>query len=630
MPASPLPHRAKDHYAARLAELTATFQRLEAQANRISALRGVTFLCAAIIAGTGLFRPLPLFAWILTALFAASFIGLVIMHAVLISRSSAAKKRMGLAERGLARIKGDLGVLSQQRGERFLIPGHAYLGDLDIFGASSIFQLVNASETGAAARVLAGWLSFPASAREVEERSEAARELAEMRDFREELSVEAIEAGAKDGLTEPLALWAEGRVMVKDSRSEVAPTRAPDLNMALVRTGQALVVLTVGLLVAGEILGREMLGPWKNLWLIPFLGQIVVLGLLRPALEPILMIVSSAEAPFARYAGMLRRIEAQTFESKRLVKLSATLRGQDGREASRAFEKLQRIVGYAELRHSGFVHLLANLFLLWDVFSASALDKWRSVWGERVTAWLEALAEIEALASLGTYTFEHPSYVFAEVDDGPPHFEAEGLGHPLIAEERRVDNDVNIGGPARALFVSGSNMSGKSTLLRAIGVNTVLALAGAPVCARRLSVATCHVQTSMRISDSLEAGVSHFYAEIERLKGVVDSADRGEKVLFLLDEILHGTNSRERIIGAKAVVKHLLDKDAIGAVSSHDLGLASLAEESEDRVVNVHLEESVADGKMTFDYKLKPGVVASANALRLMKMVGLAVDLPES
>lgn len=172
-------------------------------------------------------------------------------------------------------------------------------------------------------------------------------------------------------------------------------------------------------------------------------------------------------------------------------------------------------------------------------------------------------------------------------------------------------------------------MSGKSTLLRAMGVNAVLALAGAPVCARRLSMAECQVRSSMRIKDSLEEGVSHFYAELARLKGIVDAANGGERVFFLLDEVLHGTNSRERNLGAKAVVTHLLEKGAIGAVSSHDLGLAHLETETGGRVRNVHFQELVEDGKMTFDYRLKPGVVTSSNALLLMKLIGIAVPLPD-
>jgi DNA mismatch repair ATPase MutS len=246
-----------------------------------------------------------------------------------------------------------------------------------------------------------------------------------------------------------------------------------------------------------------------------------------------------------------------------------------------------------------------------------------------VRTWLAAIAEMEALASLGSFAAEHPDFAFPEVVEAPLRFEAEALGHPLLPEKRRVVNDVTIPGEGRALMVTGSNMSGKSTLLRSIGLAAVLALSGAPVCARRLRLGVCSVRTSMRVKDSLEEGVSHFYAELGRLKSVVSAVNDGERVLFLLDEVLHGTNSRERIIGAKAVVKHLLERGAFGAVSSHDLGLVDLEAESDGHVTNVHLEESVEGEKMTFDYKVKPGPVATQNALRLMKLIGIDVEIPE-
>jgi DNA mismatch repair ATPase MutS len=364
---------------------------------------------------------------------------------------------------------------------------------------------------------------------------------------------------------------------------------------------------------------------WRtSIWVVPLVFQLGVLYALRGAIEPVLAPASSREAPFGRYVAIFRLIESTTFRAARLTHLHAEISG-----ATRELARLQTILGYAELRSSGMVAVLANAFLLWDVFCAAALLAWRARSGASVRRWIEAMAELDALAALAAFAHEHPSWAFPEITKGELCFVAEGLGHPLIAPARRVDNDVSLRGPGSALMITGSNMSGKSTLLRAIGVNAVLALAGGPVCARRMSLAECQVRTSMRIADSLEEGVSHFYAELARLKAVVDAANAGERVLFLLDEVLHGTNSRERNIGAKAVVRHLLDKGAIGAVSSHDLGLATLADESAGRVTNVHFQELVAGGKMTFDYKLKPGVVTSSNALRLMKLIGIGVDLPE-
>ncbi len=263
------------------------------------------------------------------------------------------------------------------------------------------------------------------------------------------------------------------------------------------------------------------------------------------------------------------------------------------------------------------------------MWCALALERWKLRAGRHVKAWMRTLGHMEALASLATFAHENPDYAYPDVKDGEPRFAAARLGHPLLPRDRRVTNDVSLEGAGAALLVTGSSMSGKSTLLRAVGVNAALALAGAPVCASSLSLSPVRVRTSMRIKDSLEHGVSHFYAELTRLKRVVDGANGGERVLFLLDEILHGTNARERQIGARAVVRHLVAQGAIGAVSSHDMGLAVLEQETAGRVRNMHFEELVVEDRMTFDYKLKPGVVTSANALRLMKIVGIDLDFSE-
>jgi hypothetical protein len=389
------------------------------------------------------------------------------------------------------------------------------------------------------------------------------------------------------------------------------------------------VPLTIGALLASSIAGPERLGVASRAWIVLVAAQVLLWGLLRPAIEPVLAAAASREEPFGRYRGVFEVIEGARLEAPRLRELRDRF-AASGARASVEMRALERAVGFAELRHSGLVHFVANVVLLYDVWCALALERWRGRAGARVRGWLEALGEVEALASFGAFARENPAYAFPEVTAGPPRYDAEGLAHPLLPRASRVANDVRFGeGGPRALLVTGSNMAGKSTLLRAVGVNAVLALAGAPVCASRLALSVAAVRTSMRVSDSLEQGISHFYAELARLRGVLDATRGGREVLFLLDEILHGTNSRERQIGAKAIVKRLVELGAIGAVSSHDLGLAALEDETAGRVRNVHFEERVEGGKMTFDYRLRSGAVTTGNALRLMRLVGLEVDLPE-
>lgn len=602
-------------YAERLAELRAALRAFEARSGRISSLRGLTFLAALGFGAARAVRPVPPAVWVAAAVFGVAFVGLVIAHAALVTRMAALEVRVRLLTQGEKRIAGDIAGLPE-RGDRFLEKGHAYAGDLDVFGPASLFQLVGAVETGPGEETLARWLAEPADAGEVAARQEAVRELAGRPRFLEDLAACGAESGTRGRAAEPFLAWAEDRT-----------TPSP----VLLALGCGLVVITVGALIAPRLLGVE--GWLRSAWVFPLVAQLAVLYALRPALAPVLAPTSSGEAPFGRYVALFRLIEAERFQAPRLARAHAAITaaaaaGQDV-PASRELGRLQSILGFAELRQSGMVAVLANVFLLWDVFCAVALLRWRSRAGASVRRWIGAMAELEALAALATFAREHPAYAFPEVTTGELHFVAEGLGHPLIPAPRRVDNDVALPDGGSGLLITGSNMSGKSTLLRAMGVNAVLALAGAPVCARRLALSTCQVRTSMRIKDSLEEGVSHFYAELDRLKGIVDAANGGERVFFLLDEVLHGTNSRERNIGAKAVVAHLLAKGAIGAVSSHDIGLSDLEGESGGRVRNVHFQELVEGEKMTFDYKLKPGVVTSSNALRLMKVIGIDVALPD-
>jgi hypothetical protein len=599
-------------YDARLAEIRAALASLEARSSRISTLRGLTFLAAAGLGGARVFGPVPAFVWMLAAVAAAAFVGLVVAHAALVTRTTELSLRARLLERGRQRIAGALHDLPD-KGERFATPGHPYAGDLDVFGTASLFQLVSSTETGAGEGVLARWLAAPAGAAEIAARQEAARELREVPRFREDLAVCAAESGTKGKDAEPFLAWAEGGAA------------GPSATLLLV--GRALVPVTLGLFVAAEWLGAALPTPVRLLWILPLAAQLGILGRLRGAIEPVLSVASSQEAPFGRYVAIFRLLEASSFRSPRLAALREVIAGG---QATRAVHGLERIISFAEVRHAGIVAVIANVFLNWDLFTAAWLLRWRGQHGAAVRRWIEAMAEIEALASLGTFSAEHPAYVFPTVDEGDLRYVADDLGHPLIPPARRVTNDLDLPRPGRALLITGSNMSGKSTLLRAAGVNAVLALAGAPVCATRFSMAVCAVRSSMRIKDSLEEGVSHFYAELSRLKDVVDAVDRGERVLFLLDEVLHGTNSRERNIGAKAVIQHLVAKGAVGGVSSHDLGLADLEAETSGAVVNVHFQELVGDGKMIFDYKLKPGVVTSSNALRLMKLVGIKVPLPDA
>ncbi|RIK89356.1 MAG: DNA mismatch repair protein MutS, partial [Proteobacteria bacterium] len=337
-------------------------------------------------------------------------------------------------------------------------------------------------------------------------------------------------------------------------------------------------------------------------------------------------VLRETEAP-ARDLALLARLLAVLEQAELRTPRLAALRAQvatEGVAASRRIRRLGRLVELLDARRNQFFAPLGAI-LLFTTQVALAVDAWRAQCGPRLRAWLGAVAELEALASLATHAYEHPSDVFPELADGAPRFEAEGAGHPLLPEERCVRNDVRLGAEPAVLLVSGSNMSGKSTLLRTVGVAAVLAQAGAPVRARRLALSPLAIGASLRIFDSLQAGHSHFYAEIRRLHAVVALTAGPRPVCFLLDEILHGTNSHDRRIGAEAVVRTLVARGAIGLVTTHDLALARIADELAPRAANVHFEDQIVGGRMSFDYRMRPGVVTRSNALELMRAVGLEV-----
>ena len=296
----------------------------------------------------------------------------------------------------------------------------------------------------------------------------------------------------------------------------------------------------------------------------------------------------------------------------------------DGAPASVEIARLRRLVEHADARRNQLFAPVAAV-LLWGVQFGLAIEAWRQRCGGRLAAWIDAAGEIEALGSLASHAWEHPDDPFPELVEAGPIFDATGLGHPLVPEQRCVRNDLALDADRSVLVVSGSNMSGKSTLLRSVGTNALLALAGAPVRAQRLRISPLAIGASIRLHDSLRDGESRFYAEIKRLRQIVELAGAGGHALFLLDEILHGTNSHDRGIGAAAVVTTLARRGAIGLVTTHDLALAQIAESLAPHAANVHFEDHLADGRIAFDYRLREGVVRKSNALALMREVGLDV-----
>ncbi|HXV75902.1 MAG TPA: hypothetical protein VD788_06230, partial [Candidatus Polarisedimenticolaceae bacterium] len=322
-------------------------------------------------------------------------------------------------------------------------------------------------------------------------------------------------------------------------------------------------------------------------------------------------------------AGLLACIEAEPFRAPLLVALQADL-ATSGSPPSRRIARLARLVDMIESRRNMLFQPIAACGLLGTQL-AFAVEEWRAACRGGVERWLAAVGEIEALASLSCYAFEHPDDPFPAIADDGPLFDAVRLGHPLLPAGGGVRNDLRLDRGLQLLLVSGSNMSGKSTLLRSVGVATAMALAGAPVRAERLTLSPLAIGASMRVTDSLQEGMSRFYAEIRRLRRILDIGEARPPLLFLLDEILHGTNSHDRRIGAGALIRRLIEQGAVGLVTTHDLALVRVAEELAPHAANVHFEDRLEGERIVFDYRLRDGVVQRGNAVELMRAIGLPV-----
>jgi ABC-type multidrug transport system fused ATPase/permease subunit len=579
----------------------------EARARTLGTARLVVVLVALALIVARVWGPLGGVAWWGVALCLGVFVALVMMHSRIDEAAERARAALRFHERGLAHLDGAWRALRSD-GARFAREDHPYTDDLDVFGPASLFQRIDATETRFGEARLAAWLSAacdPVDLEVVRARQVAVKELAAKLPFRERLSAEGGVEERPD--PEPFLAWAEGA-----HAFAAAPSWRP-------------VAWVLPAVFLAGVAASAILHVTALVWLAPMVAEIAVLAVTARAVAPIAGAVSSRQGAFARFGGMLAAIEGERFEAPLLRELQVRLRAS-GANATAEMARLERIRGFLDARNNEVWRFFVGPALLWDLHCVIALEAWRTRAGAHARVWLEAIGELEALASLAGFAFERPEHAFPEIV-AEPRFEGLALGHPLIEPSKRRDNDVSLARGGTVLVVTGSNMSGKSTLLRAIGVNAVLAMAGGPTCAKKLAIGPVRVAASMRVRDSLAEGVSRFYAEVRKLKAVLERAraSRVPAALFLLDEVLHGTNSRERIIGARAIVRELVRCGALGAVSTHDLALGEIEPDLAGSAVNVHFEEQVAGDTMTFDYVLRPGIVKSSNALRIMQMVGIDV-----
>ncbi len=597
-PSRPTPH---EEYRRRLSESEQEVCRQSRLDAAFSTARGVVFL-----AGVALLIfdwPVDSIRWPLAVAVWLGFVGSIAAHNTFHAKLSRARRRVSLYQTNLQRLVGDYRDPNPS-GLEYLDPNHPYAGDLDIFGDGSLFQHLDRTRTRPGAQTLANWLLTPVNTDEALSRQAAVRWLQDQLDLREQLALLQV-----------------------DVTQSVGESRLPDWGLEPAERLSFPYLLTARLLglattisIVGYLFGNVRL----SVLLICVLAQTAVLLAAR---NQILRSQDEADRilpGLKMLSRVLHVIETAELTEPRVRALQDRLR-VNGILAS---QQIGRLYGHivslqTQLRSQAFAPIAWMLSL--PVSRVHAIETWRARVGQHVPDWLASLGEFEALCSLAAFAYEHTECHFPEISAGSPKFHAEQIAHPLLPNASAIRNDVTLDARHRLIVISGSNMSGKSTLLRTVGVNTVLALAGAPVRARSLQLSPMQVATAMRVRDSLQAGASLFYTAVARLAEVIRFTVGAFPVLFLLDEILQGTNSHDRRLGAESIIRSLVDAGAIGLVTTHDLALTNIVDRIGETARNAHFEDRLEDGQMLFDYQMRDGVVAHSNALALMQMLGIEV-----
>jgi hypothetical protein len=566
--------------------------------------------CGAIV----LLHPPTRLLWLLIP--AAALVGFAIAHERVLASVRKRNRILAFYERGLARLN-DQWAGTGETGERFLDAQHPYARDLDIFGKGSLFEMLCSARTRAGEETLARWLLAPAGIDAILARQAAVADLRNRVKFREGLftAAESVRAGVHP---EKLASWGE-------TKPKVGPQwlRPVMLVLALLWIASAIYWAISG--IESQATGFDWVtaGNWH--WVVALTAvNWIASRFVRRDVETLLASTETAAVDLKLLASVLEVLEQEPFEARLLRELQAGLR--TGETApSAAIRRLDRIVQYIESRRN-FMVLLFRRPLIYEPQIALAAEAWLARYGASIGRWLAIVGEVEALAGLSGWAFEHPGAVFPEFVAEGPLFDAEGFAHPLLPESRAVRNDLRLDGTLRLVIVSGPNMAGKSTFVRGVGINAVLAQCGAMVQAKRLRLSPLAVGASICVLDSLQGGVSRFYAEIQRLKLISDMTHGTRHVLFLLDELLSGTNSHDRLTGTEYLMRALVEQGAVGLITTHDLALTRIPEADSGIAVNCHFADHLEHGELKFDYRLKPGVVRTSNALRLMQSIGLVVE----
>lgn len=488
------------------------------------------------------------------------------------------------------------------RGDDFVDKDHPYAVDLDVFGHSSLFQLVNRTVTSSGREKLAGYMKKKSSVELIRAQQEVVRELMDQIEWRQEFQASGMFFKTRQELPEGMAEWA-------GAASEVKGIRTYSVISHIMR------------FVAVGAIAAALTGNIEWVWvLIPVFINVLLLLKFARSTQNVYQQTGKSYLILKGYDALIRKAETAGFKSKRWQHLTAEFHAGDKSASSRIGRLGKALEGFDA--RNGMIYHVLNPVLLLDLYWLFKIERWKTENGRFIFCWFDAVGEIETIASISGFAFAHPDYVFPKIHNLPHRLQAREMGHPLIKPGKRVANEFGFMVERQITLVTGSNMSGKSTFLRTVGINTVMALMGAPVCAREFEISDYDLFTSMRTQDNLVENLSSFYAELTRIKQLLDLLKGGEPVLFMLDELLKGTNSRDRHKGAVALIRQLSRTNASGFISTHDLELSHLENEIE-QVKNYSFESELAGDELVFDYKLRRGATESYNASILMEKIGI-------
>ena len=582
-------YNAKHEYQIRAKRYSQQFNKEDHLYNILSNLRLVAFLGIILGAILYYFKYRIFGSWFSLCALVLFFV-FIVQHEKVRKRKESAFYLAGINRQALDRITGKW-VQFTDKGKEYVDQEHQYSIDLDIFGQASVFQWINNTFTFLGRKFLKDTLI----------------EL----DWRQHFLAEG--SSIKNGLKNPESVlkWAENENYI---------FRRPWL------------IVVIRLISAATVV--SLLLPFINIRFLYLTGILLLIQLIL-FLIGLRFHTNANELTYLHkdtiltFQKLLTQIEREKFAAKYLSELKSSLTDSNGNYASKQINELSFIFDIMTFKNSPLIYFILNIIFLLDYHCMFALEKWKGKSGHSLRTWLAVIGRWEELSSLATIKYDNPDWCFPRFTISNQNLSAQAMGHPLLFSEARVCNDLNIKGSGKVLLITGSNMSGKSTLLRTVGLNLVLAYTGAPVCASGFTCSIMDIYTSMRVNDNLEKNISSFYAELLRIKTIIQAASKSNSILFLLDEIFKGTNSKDRHMGAAAVIRTLSTMGAVGLVSTHDLELADLEHDKDIDLENYHFSESYANNQIIFDYRLCAGVSKTTNAIYLMKMVGIDCMKPD-